>query len=114
MPPDTAQNALYVAHDLAPSDDEISYKLALDFDRRNLVREAVAIIRPSAFQTRVRRGESESERAERERREERFRQAGTVRHETALELYNRLQTRLAGTATATPAAAAGAPPRPAH
>jgi tetratricopeptide (TPR) repeat protein len=111
MPPDTAQNALYVAHELAPSDDELSYKLALDFERRDMVREAMAIIRPSAFQTRVRRGESESERRERERREDRYRRAGTTRHETALEMYNRLQTRLAAAQPQQPAAAAGAPPR---
>ena len=108
-PPDNAQNALYVAHDLAPSDDELSYKLALDFERRDMVREAIAIIRPSAFQTRVRRGESARDRRERERQEERYRQAGRVRHETALEMYNRLQARLTGTPPA--ATAAGAPPR---
>src|SRR6185436_7683235 len=39
-PPDIAQNALYTAHDLAPSDDELNYKLALDFERRNMIREA--------------------------------------------------------------------------
>jgi len=103
-PPDIAQNALYTAHDLAPSDDELNYKLALDFERRNMIREAIAIIRPDAYRTRERRGESEGERRERERREERYRQAGTVRHETALEMFNRLSARLAAQ-PAQPAAA---------
>ena len=94
MPPDDAQNALYSAHELAPSDSELNYKLALDFERRSMIREAIAIIRPDAFQTRIRRGESESERRERERREDRYRQAGRQRHETALEMFDRLQARL--------------------
>lgn len=104
LPPDVAQNALYTAHELAPSDSELSYKLALDFEHRNMIREALAIIRPDAFRTRIRRGESESQRRERERREDRFRQAGTVRHETALDMFNRLTARLAGQ-PAQPAAA---------
>jgi tetratricopeptide (TPR) repeat protein len=108
LPPDEAQNALYTAHELAPSDSELSYKLALDFERRDMVREAIAIIRPDAYRTRVRRGESESARRERERLEDRNRDAGTVRHETALEMLARLQARLAGTPAA-PAAAT--PPR---
>lgn len=105
LPPDEAQNALYTAHELAPSDSELNYRLALDFERRDLIREAIAIIRPDAYRTRVRRGETESQRRERERREDRNREAGTQRHETALEMLTRLQARLAGTPAA-PAAAA--------
>ena len=97
LPPDNAQNALYTAHELAPSDSELNYKLALDFERRDMIREAIAIIRPDAYRTRVRRGETESQRRERERREDRNRAAGTTRHETPLEMLNRLQARLTGT-----------------
>jgi tetratricopeptide (TPR) repeat protein len=96
MPPDDAQNALYTAHELAPSDSELSYKLALDFDHRDLIREAIAIIRPEAYRTRVPRGESEGQRRERERREDRNRQAGTQRHETAREMLTRLEARRGG------------------
>lgn len=103
LPPDIAQNALYTAHELAPSDSELSYKLALDFEHRNMIREALAIIRPDAFRTRVRRGETDSQRRERERREERFRQAGTVRHETALDMFNRLSARVAAAPAPAPA-----------
>lgn len=110
LPPDIAQNALYTAHELAPSDSELNYKLALDFERRDLIREAIAIIRPDAYSTRVRRGESEAQRRERERREDRNRQAGTVRHETAREMLTRLEARLA---PAAPAAAPTPAPTPA-
>jgi hypothetical protein len=114
LPPDDAQNALYTAHDLAPSDSEISYKLALDFERRDMIREAIAIIRPDAYQTRERRGESERERRERERREDRFRDAGRQRHESALEMLTRLEARLARSqpAAATPAPRPAAQPAP--
>jgi tetratricopeptide (TPR) repeat protein len=113
MPPDEAQNALYTAHELAPSDNELSYKLARDFEQRNMIREAIAIIRPDAFRTPLRRGESDSERRERERNEERYRDAGTERHETARELLARLEQRLADTgAAATPAAQTQQQPQP--
>ena len=98
MPPDDAQNALYTAHELAPSDGELSYKLARDFEQRNMIREAIAIIRPEAYRTPIRRGESERQRRERERREERNRQAGTERHETAREMLTRLEGRVGQTA----------------
>ena len=37
LPPDDAQNALYDAHELAPSDAELRYKLALDFEQRGMI-----------------------------------------------------------------------------
>ena len=49
LPPEDAQNALYTAMELAPSDGELRYKLARDFERRNMIPEAIAIIRPSAY-----------------------------------------------------------------
>lgn len=112
LPPDDAQNELYSAHLLAPSDGELAYKLALDFERRNMVAEAIAIIRPEAYATPVRRGETESQRRERERRREMNRDAGTVVHETAREMLARLETRRnAGRAAATAAPAPPTPPR---
>ena len=35
--------------ELAPSDDELRYKVALDFERRDMIPEAIAIIRPLAY-----------------------------------------------------------------
>jgi tetratricopeptide (TPR) repeat protein len=112
MPPDDAQNALYSAHELAPSDGDLSYKVALDFEHRGMLREAYAVIRPEAYSTPVRRGETDSQRRDRERLEERYRQAGSAHHETAREMMVRLEARLH---PATPAAAPAAaqPPRPA-
>ena len=80
LPPEDAQNALYDAMELAPSDGEIRYELARDFEQRRMIPEAIAIIRPEANAFPHRGNESENERRERERNEERYRQAGTVRH----------------------------------
>ena len=113
LPPDIAQNALYTAHELAPSDSELNYRLARDFEQRGMIREAIAIIRPDAYRTRIRPGENERERREREQREDRNRQAGTQRHETALDMLTRLEARLAGqpAPAARPAPAPAQPPR---
>lgn len=108
LPPDDAQNALYTAHELAPSDSELSYKVALDFEHRDMIREAIAIIRPSAYSTPIRRGETPAQQRERERRQQLYRDAGTEVHETAREMLARLETKL----HAQPAAAA-APAHPA-
>ena len=55
LPPDDAQNALYTAMELAPSDGELRYQLARDFEQRHMIREAIAIIRPEAYQARASR-----------------------------------------------------------
>lgn len=94
MPPEDAQNALYTAMELAPSDGELRYKLARDFESRGMIAEAIAIIRPEAFSAPHRRNESERERKEREREEEKYRQAGTTKHETARQMLARLEGKL--------------------
>jgi tetratricopeptide (TPR) repeat protein len=93
-PPEDAQNALYTAMELAPSDGELRYQLARDFEQRHMIPEAIAIIRSEAYQVPHRGNESEADKRRREAREDRERQAGTVRHETALEMLNRLQGEL--------------------
>ena len=50
LPPEDAQNALYSAMELAPSDGELRYQLARDFEQRHMIPEAIAIIRPEAYQ----------------------------------------------------------------
>ena len=74
VPPDGAQTALYTAMELAPSDGELRYKVALDFEQRDMIREAIAIIRPGGLSRRrtaatnpTASGASASEREERER-----------------------------------------------
>jgi hypothetical protein len=94
LPPDDAQNALYTAMELAPGDEELRYKVALDFERRELIPEAIATIRPIAYQLPKRDSESASERQRREAREDRERQAGRTRHETAREMLARLEAKL--------------------
>lgn len=94
-PPEAAQNAIYTAMELAPSDPNLRYKVALDFEQRNMIAEAIAIIRPDAYRTPHRGNESEGERRRREEREERNRIAGTERRETAREMFERLQAKLA-------------------
>jgi hypothetical protein len=95
LPPDDAQNALYTAMELAPSDGEIRYELALDYEHRHMIPEAIAVIRPEAYSSAHRGNESESERRRREERLQRERPAGRQIHETALELLTRLQGELA-------------------
>lgn len=101
VPPDAAQNALYDAMELAPSDDEIRYVLARDYESRGMIAEAIAIIRPVAYQVPYRANESEGDRRSRREREQRERQAGREWHENAREMLVRLEARVA---QATPAA----------
>ena len=96
VPPEPAQAALYRAHELAPSDDDLRYKLALDFEKRDMIREAIAVIRPVAFVLPHRTGESAKEKKRREEREEKYRAAGEVKRETAREMLARLEGKLAG------------------
>lgn len=90
VPPDEAQAALYRAMELAPSDGGLRYKVAADFERRNMIAEAIAIIRPQAYRVPERADETERERERRMRREDSNRRAGTSRTESAREMLDRL------------------------
>jgi len=94
LPPEEVQNALYAAMELAPSDGDLRYKLARDFEMREMIAEAIAIIRPEALATAHRGNETDRERRQREEREDRNRDAGTQRRETAREMLIRLERRL--------------------
>lgn len=94
--PEAAQNALYAAMELAPSDDELRYKVARDFEQRRMLAEAIAVIRPVALRIPHRDDESASERRRREAREERYRQAGRERRESAREMLTRLEAQYGG------------------
>lgn len=95
LAPDAAQAALYRAMELAPSDSELRYKVAADFEKRDMIAEAVAIIRPDAYRLPHRKSESEKEKKRREEREEKNRGAGQAKRETAREMLTRLERRLA-------------------
>ena len=103
LAPVEAQNALYEAVELAPSDGDLRYRLARDFEQRDMVPQAIAIIRPRALS--MPHDESERERRERERNAERYRPAGRETHETAREMLVRLEARLAGDTAPAQAAA---------
>jgi tetratricopeptide (TPR) repeat protein len=92
LPPDSAQNALYSAMELAPSDDELRYQVAADFEQRDMIEEALAIIRPLAFTLPPK--ESDKQKREREKLEDKYRQAGRDKRETARDMFLRLQKKL--------------------
>jgi hypothetical protein len=94
LPPASAQNAFFRALQLAPGDPELRYRVAADFERRDMIPEAIAVIRPTALALREVGDEGERERHRREQEEERNRPAGQARHETAREMLTRLQARL--------------------
>ena len=95
LPPAGAQNALFHALQLAPGDEELRYRVAADFERRDMIPEAIAVIRPTALALREVGGEGERARRRREEEEERNRTAGQARHESAREMLTRLEARLA-------------------
>lgn len=95
VPPESAQSALYKAMELAPSDSDLRYKVAADFENREMIREAIAIIRPVAYVLPHRKKESAKEKKRREEREEKYRGAGEVKRETAREMLTRLEIKLA-------------------
>ena len=88
LPPAGAQAALYKAMELAPSDDDLRYKVAADFEKREMIEDAIAIIRPAAYQ--LPHAESAKKKKRREELEEKYRDAGEVRRETAREMLSRL------------------------
>jgi len=93
LPPESAQNALYTAMELAPSDDDLRYRVAADFEQRGMLEEAVAIIRPLAMTLPAK--ESAKKKRDREKQEDKYRTAGREKRETARELFDRLQKKLA-------------------
>ena len=94
-PPVGAQNALYRAFQLVPQDEDIRHKLARDFEMRNLLQDAITIIKPLAMQSHDSE-ESAGKRAKRNRREEKYRVVGdAVEGISAREMLDRLEKKLA-------------------
>lgn len=93
LAPGPAQNALYRAMELAPSDDELRYRVAADFEQRGMLEEALAIIRPLALTLPPK--ESAKQKREREKQEDKYRQAGREKRESARDMFLRLQKKLA-------------------
>ena len=95
LPPAGAQNALFRALTLAPGDNYLRQKLAIDYEQRRMIAEAATIIRPAALAMRHDGEESERERRRREQDAERYRTAGRARGETPREMLTRLEALLA-------------------
>lgn len=100
LPPASAQNALFKALQLAPGDSDLRYKVAADFERRDMIREAIHVIRPTALAMRAHGDESERERRKREEMEDEWREAGERERETPRDMLTRLERKLAGSAVA--------------
>lgn len=94
LPPAGAQNALYRAFEMVPQDDELRYKLALDFEKRGMITDAIATIKPAAFSLSS-EDESAREKRRREKLEDKYRAVGQQKRETAVEMLKRLEQKLA-------------------
>jgi tetratricopeptide (TPR) repeat protein len=92
LPPEEAQAALYRAMEVAPSDVELRYKVAADFEQRSMFEDAIAVIRPAAYEDPHK--ESEQQRRRRLELEEKYRAAGKQKRETARQMLARLLAKL--------------------
>lgn len=102
LPPPGAQNGLVRAFELVPQDDVLRYMVAADFERRNLIGEAIAVIRPLAYS--VHSTENDAKKRKKETAErDKYRVVGDHRQESASEMLRRLEGKLAA-ATRAPAA----------
>jgi hypothetical protein len=96
LPPPKAQNALFRAMELAPRDFDIRRKVALDFEKRNLIGPAIEAIRPAALSTHEPEDEEDpKKKAKREKAEEKWRRVGEPPGEKPREMLARLEAKLA-------------------
>ena len=96
MPPASAQNALYSAFTLLPQEDGLRHEVAADFEQRGMLDEAIAIIRPAAFQTVDPAELSPRDRQKRKEARLKYRLAGeSDDEETAREMLTRLEAKKA-------------------
>lgn len=98
LPPEPAQNALFGAFELLPQSDELRYKVALDFERRGLIDDAIETIKPTAYALSDAEVQDAKKKQKQEAQAEKWRLAETARHETPREMLARLEAkRSAGT-----------------
>lgn len=91
MPPESAQNALFTAFELLPQQDELRHEVAADFEQRGMIDEAIAVIRPLAFESTNPDELSPGERAKRDRERSTHRLAGDDDAETPRQMLKRLE-----------------------
>jgi hypothetical protein len=95
LPPPEAQNELMNAFNLMPSNDRIRYKLALDFEQRGMVDDAIFIISPAAFGT-FDGDEREKRKRQRQLVEAADKYTNIEITETPLEMLQRLEAKRDG------------------
>lgn len=96
MPSDEAQNQMVIAFKLLPSNDDIRYLLARDFEQRDFIEDAIKVIKPAAF------GSFDGDEKEKARREKRLAEASkrysnVSIFESPADMLKRLEAKLAGT-----------------
>ena len=95
LPPIDAQNELMNAYTLMPSNDNLRYKLALDFENRGMIEDAIFIISPSAYGT-FDGDEREKKKRERQMEEAAEKYFNIENTESALDMLRRLEAKRDG------------------
>lgn len=95
LPPASAQNALMTAFKLVPQDDNLRQRVAMDFEARDMLKEAIFIIEPAAHGIHVEEKNEAKEEERRRRRWEKYRVAGQAYMETPRQMLKRLEQKLA-------------------
>jgi tetratricopeptide (TPR) repeat protein len=95
LPSAAAQNHLVEAFNLLPSNSEIRYLLARDFEQRDLIEDAIAVIKPAAF------GAFDGADREKARRERQLSEAAELytsiaAYESPRDMLKRLEAKLDG------------------
>ncbi|HWH22127.1 MAG TPA: hypothetical protein VNT25_02375 [Allosphingosinicella sp.] len=103
LPPPGAQAALMRAHNLVPQDDRLRQRVAMDFEARGMIEDAIFVITPAANSPHSRKEDDPKRRAERERWWKKYRMAGEAYMETPREMLKRLQQKLVAGKTASAA-----------
>jgi tetratricopeptide (TPR) repeat protein len=94
LPPAGAQNGLVAAFEALPQDSGIRYQLASDFEQRGMLEEAIAVIKPAAFELHGDEANPKKKKKQEEEREK-YRQVGDDSTETARDMLARLEKKLA-------------------
>lgn len=94
LPPPGAQNALFAAFERVPQDEKLRHMVAADFEARDMITAAIAVIKPVALE--LHDGEqSGRQKAKADALAVKYREVGDNRVETAREMLARLEKKLA-------------------
>ncbi|MES2754099.1 MAG: hypothetical protein V4659_05495 [Pseudomonadota bacterium] len=116
MAPAYAQSALAFAHRVSPSDNALRKKVAVDYEKRGMIAEAIATVRPAAVMLKSQEEMTEKEKSDREKGRamalkdpDKYRRAGEpLDLESARDVLDRLEKKKAAAGgTATPVASTG-------